>query len=45
MSQYFFRLIIRREHLLKDAFEQIMSVSKKDLQRSKLNINFDDEEG
>uniref|UniRef100_A0A3Q3NPC0 HECT-type E3 ubiquitin transferase n=1 Tax=Labrus bergylta TaxID=56723 RepID=A0A3Q3NPC0_9LABR len=33
-------LIIRRDHLLEDAFNQIMCYSRKDLQRSKLYVSF-----
>lgn len=40
-----FRLHIRREHLLEDAFTHIMAVSKKDLQKGKLVVIFDREEG
>lgn len=40
-----FRLHIRREHLLEDAFTDIMAVSKKDLQKGKLVVIFDHEEG
>ncbi|XP_051564116.1 E3 ubiquitin-protein ligase HECW2-like isoform X2 [Myxocyprinus asiaticus] len=39
------KLIIRRDHLLEDAFNQIMCFSRKDLQRSKLYIRFVGEEG
>lgn len=40
------KLAIRRDHLLEDAFTKIMSVScKKDLQKSRLYINFTGEEG
>lgn len=39
------RLIIRRDHLLEDAFNQIMCYSRKDLQRSKLYVSFVGEEG
>ncbi|XP_076879326.1 E3 ubiquitin-protein ligase HECW2 isoform X2 [Brachyhypopomus gauderio] len=39
------KLIIRRDHLLEDAFNQIMCYSRKDLQRSKLYVNFVGEEG
>ncbi|XP_052004538.1 E3 ubiquitin-protein ligase HECW2-like [Xyrauchen texanus] len=39
------KLIIRRDHLLEDAFNQIMCYSRKDLQRSKLYISFVGEEG
>ena len=39
------RLIIRRDHLLEDAFNQIMCYSRKDLQRSKLYVGFSGEEG
>lgn len=39
------KLIIRRDHLLEDAFNQIMCYSRKDLQRSKLYVTFVGEEG
>ncbi|KAF4518156.1 hypothetical protein B566_EDAN007847 [Ephemera danica] len=39
------KLHIRREHLLEDAFNKIMSATKKDLQKCKLYITFDREEG
>uniref|UniRef100_A0A8C5BZC0 HECT-type E3 ubiquitin transferase n=1 Tax=Gadus morhua TaxID=8049 RepID=A0A8C5BZC0_GADMO len=39
------KLIIRRDHLLEDAFNQIMCYSRKDLQRSKLYVGFVGEEG
>ncbi|XP_073971346.1 hecw ubiquitin protein ligase isoform X3 [Rhodnius prolixus] len=39
------KLHIRREHLLEDAFNKIMSASKKDLQKCKLYVQFDHEEG
>ena len=39
------RLHIRREHLLEDAFNKIMCASKKDLQKCKLYVQFDHEEG
>uniref|UniRef100_A0A3B4H8A7 HECT-type E3 ubiquitin transferase n=1 Tax=Pundamilia nyererei TaxID=303518 RepID=A0A3B4H8A7_9CICH len=39
------RLIIRRDQLLEDAFNQIMCYSRKDLQRSKLYVSFVGEEG
>uniref|UniRef100_A0A4W6EU66 HECT-type E3 ubiquitin transferase n=1 Tax=Lates calcarifer TaxID=8187 RepID=A0A4W6EU66_LATCA len=39
------KLIIRRDHLLEDAFNQIMCYSRKDLQRSKLYVSFVGEEG
>ncbi|EMP24364.1 E3 ubiquitin-protein ligase HECW2 [Chelonia mydas] len=38
-------LIIRRDHLLEDAFNQIMGYSRKDLQRNKLYVTFVGEEG
>ena len=41
----YFRLIIRRDHLLEDAFNQIMGYSRKDLQRNKLYVTFVGEEG
>uniref|UniRef100_A0A671MF81 HECT-type E3 ubiquitin transferase n=1 Tax=Sinocyclocheilus anshuiensis TaxID=1608454 RepID=A0A671MF81_9TELE len=39
------KLIIRRAHLLEDAFNQIMCYSRKDLQRSRLYVSFIGEEG
>ncbi|XP_059822912.1 E3 ubiquitin-protein ligase HECW2-like isoform X2 [Hypanus sabinus] len=39
------KLIIRRDHLLEDAFNQIMGCSRKDLQRNKLYVTFVGEEG
>uniref|UniRef100_A0A4W3K1W2 HECT-type E3 ubiquitin transferase n=1 Tax=Callorhinchus milii TaxID=7868 RepID=A0A4W3K1W2_CALMI len=39
------KLIIRRDHLLEDAFNQIMGCSRKDLQRHKLYVTFVGEEG
>ncbi|XP_051915095.1 E3 ubiquitin-protein ligase HECW2 isoform X2 [Hippocampus zosterae] len=39
------KLIIRRDHLLEDAFNQITCYSRKDLQRSKLYVSFVGEEG
>ncbi|RLU19566.1 hypothetical protein DMN91_008123 [Ooceraea biroi] len=39
------KLHIRREHLLEDAFTRIMAASKKDLQKGKLVVIFDHEEG
>ncbi|XP_034550466.1 E3 ubiquitin-protein ligase HECW2 isoform X2 [Notolabrus celidotus] len=39
------KLIIRRDHLLEDAFNQIMCYSRKDLQRSKLYVSFVGEDG
>ncbi|XP_056156982.1 E3 ubiquitin-protein ligase HECW2-like isoform X2 [Lampris incognitus] len=39
------KLIIRRDRLLEDAFNQIMCYSRKDLQRSKLYVSFIGEEG
>ncbi|XP_030753994.1 E3 ubiquitin-protein ligase HECW2 isoform X2 [Sitophilus oryzae] len=40
-----FKLHIRRDHLLEDAFRRIMSANKKDLQKGKLCIVWDNEEG
>ena len=40
-----FRLTIRREFLLEDAFRQVMCATKKELARSKLYVTFDKEEG
>lgn len=39
------RLHIRRSHLLEDAFRRIMSANKKDLQRGRLAVIWDTEEG
>ncbi|XP_060112871.1 E3 ubiquitin-protein ligase HECW2 [Heteronotia binoei] len=39
------KLVIRRDHLLEDAFNQIMGYSRKDLQRNKLYVTFVGEEG
>lgn len=39
------KLHIRRDNLLEDAFTRIMAASKKDLQKSKLVVIFDHEEG
>jgi len=39
------RLLINRENLLEDAFRKVMSIPRKDLQRSKLFISFVGEEG
>uniref|UniRef100_A0A8C7L1J5 HECT-type E3 ubiquitin transferase n=1 Tax=Oncorhynchus kisutch TaxID=8019 RepID=A0A8C7L1J5_ONCKI len=39
------KLIIRRDNLLEDAFNQVMCYSRKDLQRSKLYVSFLGEEG
>ena len=39
------RLTVRRDHVLEDAFNKIMSTTKKDLQKSKLYIAFQGEEG
>ena len=39
------RLVVRREHVLEDAFNKVMALSKKDLQKSKLFISFAGEEG
>ncbi|KAM6174812.1 E3 ubiquitin-protein ligase HECW2 isoform 2-T2 [Erethizon dorsatum] len=39
------KLIIRRDHLLEDAFNQITGYSRKDLQRNKLYVTFVGEEG
>ncbi|XP_022917427.1 E3 ubiquitin-protein ligase HECW2 isoform X2 [Onthophagus taurus] len=40
-----FKLNIRREHLLEDAFRKIMSANKKELQKGKLCVVWDNEEG
>ncbi|KAH8356204.1 hypothetical protein KR200_006948 [Drosophila serrata] len=39
------KLHIRRSHLLEDAFRRIMSANKKDLQRGRLAVLWDTEEG
>lgn len=39
------KLHIRRSHLLEDSFRRIMSANKKDLQRGRLAILWDTEEG
>ncbi|XP_008428856.1 E3 ubiquitin-protein ligase HECW2 isoform X4 [Poecilia reticulata] len=39
------KVTIRRDHLLEDAFNQIMCYSRKDLQRSKFYVSFVGEEG
>uniref|UniRef100_UPI00358F6373 E3 ubiquitin-protein ligase HECW2-like isoform X2 n=1 Tax=Myxine glutinosa TaxID=7769 RepID=UPI00358F6373 len=39
------KLMMRRDHLLEDAFNQVMTHSRKDLQRSKLYVTFIGEEG
>jgi E3 ubiquitin-protein ligase HECW2 len=45
LNLFILRLNIRREHLLEDAFNKIMSLSKKELAKSKLYIAFNNEEG
>lgn len=42
---FFFRINVRRDHVLEDAFNKIMSTTKKELQKSKLYISFAGEEG
>jgi hypothetical protein len=37
--------MVRREHLLEDAFNKVMTASKKELSKSRLYINFSGEEG
>lgn len=39
------RLTVRRDHVLEDAFNKIMSTPKKELQKNKLYITFAGEEG
>ncbi|KAB7502377.1 E3 ubiquitin-protein ligase HECW2 [Armadillidium nasatum] len=39
------KLSIRRDHLLEDAFNKLMTASKKELQKSKLYMTFTGEEG
>jgi len=38
-------MMVRRDHVLEDAFNKIMSTPKKELQKSKLYISFTGEEG
>lgn len=45
MFYNFFRIDVRRDHLLQDAYNKIMSMPKKDLQKCKLSAQFDNEEG
>jgi hypothetical protein len=45
MELFIFRLMVRRDQLLEDAFNKIMMVSKKELSKSRLYINFSGEEG
>ena len=40
-----YRLHIRRSHLLEDAYNRIMTANKKDLQRGRLAVIWDTEEG
>ena len=42
---HFNRMMVRRDHVLEDAFNKIMSTPKKELQKSKLYITFTGEEG
>ena len=37
--------MVRRDHLLEDAFNKVMTASKKELAKSRLYINFSGEEG
>jgi hypothetical protein len=39
------RLVIRRENILEDAFDQLMTYIPKTLQKSKLEVKFSGEEG
>ncbi|KAL4222136.1 E3 ubiquitin-protein ligase HW1 [Mactra antiquata] len=39
------KMMVRRDHVLEDAFNKIMSTPKKELQKSKLYITFTGEEG
>ncbi|XP_025204301.1 E3 ubiquitin-protein ligase HECW2-like [Melanaphis sacchari] len=39
------KIDVRRDHLLQDAYNKIMSMPKKDLQKCKLSAQFDNEEG
>ena len=39
------KMIMRRDHVLEDAFNKIMATPKKELQKNKLYINFHGEEG
>ncbi len=40
-----FKVQVRRSHLLEDAFVRIMAASKKELQKSKLQLSFSGEDG
>lgn len=40
-----FKMCVRREHILEDAFSKIMKENKRELQRNKLYISFANEEG
>lgn len=42
---FIYRLHIRRDHLLEDAFRRIMSANKKELQKGRLIVVWDLEEG
>ncbi|CAJ0967957.1 unnamed protein product, partial [Ranitomeya imitator] len=44
-ARVFYKLIIRRDHLLEGTFNQVMAYSRKELQRNKLYITFVGEEG
>jgi len=39
------KIDVRRDHILQDAYNKIMSMPKKDLQKCKLSAQFDNEEG
>ena len=41
----YYRVHIRRDHLLEDAFNKIMAASKKELSKSRLYISFGGEDG
>ena len=40
-----FKMCVRRENILEDAFTRIMKENRRDLQRNKLYISFANEEG
>lgn len=39
------RIVVRRDHILEDAYDQIMKESARSLQRNRLEIQFAGEEG
>ena len=45
MFIFLYRLVIRREHILEDAFDQLMKETPRTLQKCKLEVKFSGEEG